>query len=130
MLTKLISNRQTLKVIREYYPKPYLITKHKTTFCVWLDDSPAKPLVGDPSSATGIIFTVNRSEMNIKIEHIHVHPTKSGMKFANKLLDSLWAFYLDFNFQQVSLVSVNDSFWQHIRKKSPWINFNITKGIF
>ncbi|MDR1997762.1 MAG: hypothetical protein LBQ83_05515 [Candidatus Margulisbacteria bacterium] len=126
MFAKLISHRQTLKILKGYYPAQFQITNRKNSFCVSLNDSILPPSAYEPESSTGLDFTVYRNDL-IFINHLHVMPARRGLGLANNILAPLWTFYFDFNFRSINLISINEPFWRHIARKFPWINFNITE---
>ena len=77
------------------------------------------------SCKTCINFDVNYSKKKIVIYAINVEKELQGHGIANKLLNPLFEFYRDFGFQEISIFSTNNSFWEHIKETHPQINFNI-----
>lgn len=133
MLSKLIADISSRKLIQSYYPSPYFISqeipeKYELTFTVWLNDSLVKPSASNPFSATGIKFTFKFVTMTINIDNINVYFHKRKTGLSRTLLEPLWKIYSDLGFQEVSLLALNPSFWTRIQNDYPEINFKIREA--
>jgi ribosomal protein S18 acetylase RimI-like enzyme len=126
MFLKIISLKQTKRLLAsDYFPPPFQVSKRKNSFCISLNDGSGVPRAQDPLSSTGIDFNVYYEENNLFINHLHVLPEKRNLGYANMLLVPFLAFYSDYGFRQISLISTNNQFWRHVVQKFSWVKFYI-----